>query len=187
MDLNSSTTRRRVLLGAVVTPLCLLGGALVGGFLGSIVHGGLPGHLQEWSKILIAVPFALVGVLGGGALWGYLISRITKVGEQRRMMWAGALGFGLTTLVVVLSLTLLEQIIVEQGRGPNLPIHNVFTLLFTPAAFLITFGGAFALRFAARGFALAWRVGLVSGLAAGATDPPPGKAPLHGDADGGAA
>lgn len=169
MDLNSSTTRRRVLLGAVITPLCLLGGALVGGILGEIVHGGLPGHLQEWSKILIAVPFALVGVLGGGALWGYLIARITEVGEPRRMMLAGALGYGLTTLAVVLGLTLLEQIIVEQGRGPNLPIHNIFTLLFTPAAFLITFGGAFALGFAARGFAVAQRVGLASGLAAGAT------------------
>lgn len=167
--MNLSTTRRRVLESAVVTPLCLLGGALIGGILGSIVHGGLPGHMQEWSRILIAVPFALVGVLAGGALWGYLITRITGVGEPRRMMRAGALGYGLTALAVVLGLTLLEQIIVEQGRGPNLPIHNIFTLLFTPAAFLIACGGAFALGFAAQGFAFARRVGFASGLAAGAT------------------
>lgn len=169
MNMNSSTTRRRVLLCALVTPLCLLGGALVGGILGGIVHGGLPGHLQEWTKIAIAVPFALAGALAGGALWGHLIARITEVGASRRMMVAGALGFGLTALAVVLGLTLLEQIIVEQGRGPNLPLHNIFTLLFTPAAFLIAFGGAFALGFAAQGFALAQRVGLASGLAAGAT------------------
>lgn len=113
MNMNLSTTRRRVLTSAVVTPLCLLGGALVGGILGEIVHGGLPGHLQEWTKIAIAVPFALAGALAGGALWGYLIARITEVGEQRRMMLAGALGYGLTALAVVLGLTLLEQIIVE--------------------------------------------------------------------------
>ena len=169
MNMNSSTTRRRVLLCALVTPLCLLGGALVGGILGGIVHGGLPGHLQEWTKIAIAVPFALAGALAGGALWGHLIARITEVGEPRRMMVAGALGFGLTALAVTLGLTLLEQIIVEQGRGPNLPLHNIFTLLFTPAAFLIACGGAFALGFAAQGFALARRAGLASGLAAGAT------------------
>lgn len=165
----TSITLRRVLGCAIVTPLCLLGGALVGGILGNIVHGGLPGHLQEWSKILIAVPFALLGVFAGGALWGYLIARITEVGEPHRMMRAGALGYGLTALAVVLGLTLLEQIIVEQGRGPNLPVHTLFTLLFAPAAFLIACGGAFALGFAAQGRNLAQRVGLASGLAAGAT------------------
>lgn len=41
--------------------------------------------------------------------------------------------------------------------------------MFTPAAFLIASGGAFALGFAAQGSALAQRAGLASGLAAGAT------------------
>src|SRR5581483_10974522 len=76
--------------------------------------------------------------------------------------------FGSSVLAVVVLLTVLEQIIVEQGKGPPLPLHNVFTLLFVPAAALTAGLGGFALGLATRDRAFAARLGLWSGLAGGA-------------------
>jgi hypothetical protein len=84
-------------------------------------------------------------------------------------MWAGALGYAPTVLLVGMALTVLENLIVEQRRGPELPIHVVFTLLFAPAALVVASVGALALGVALKRRGLALRLALGSGLVAGLT------------------
>ncbi len=161
-------TRAVALRSALVTPLCLIGSVFVGGLLGDVLHAGL-GHLAEDTRIALAVIPALLAVIGGGALWGRAIARITQVGDARRMTWAGALGYGPTVILVALGLTVLENLIVEQRRVPDLPIHVVFTLLFAPAALVVAAIGALALGVALKDKALLARLAIGSGLAAGIT------------------
>ncbi|CAG0946582.1 hypothetical protein ANRL1_03113 [Anaerolineae bacterium] len=161
--------RRTVLLSALATTGSLIGGLFVAFLLGSLVHGGLPGHMEENAKTGVSALVALVFVIAAGALWGRAITRITRAGDQKRMMWAGALGFGPTVIAVGIVLTMLEVAIVERGGGPALPIHTVFTLLFTPAAFVIATMGGLAIGIAMKDAQLMVRLALSSGLAAGVT------------------
>ncbi len=54
----------------------------------------------------------------------------------------------------------------ERGGGPDLPVHQVFTLLFVPAAFLVAGMGGLALGLAQGDRALALRGFLSSGFTA---------------------
>lgn len=169
MTATSQSSRVRVMtLSAAATPLCLVAGLALGIALGSLVHGGLPGHIDESSKALIAAIPALAGVIAGGALWGALLARITGAGGRRRMAWAGALGFGPTVIAVAMALGALEGIIVERRQGPDLPVHQVFTLLFVPASTVVAAVGAWAVSVAARAGGRGTRVALFAGLAGGA-------------------
>jgi hypothetical protein len=72
-------------------------------------------------------------------------------------------------ILVAFALTFFENLIVEQGQGPQLPIHNVFTLLFAPAAAIIAGVGAGALGIGMRDRTLAlkllWMCALTGGVA----------------------
>lgn len=161
-------------LSALATALCLIGGILVGVVAGTLTHDGLSGHLREPVKIGVAALSALAGVLAGGAAWGALMAQIVHIGARKRMAWAGALGFGPTAIAVGLVLTVLEKLIVEQGLGPRMPIHIVFTLLFVPAAAIISGVGGLALGLGLKrptlARRLAWRAGLAGGTAFLAVD-----------------
>jgi hypothetical protein len=152
---------------ALATPLTLIGGMFMGGVLGSLIFDGLPGHLEAPIKIALAASAALVGALLGGALWGYVMWHITRASEPRTMMWAGALGFGPTVLLAALALTFFENLIVERGQGPNLPIHNLFTMLFVPASAIVAGVGGFALAVTRKERAEAMRPAFVCALAGG--------------------
>ncbi len=156
-----------LVFSALATAVTLIGGMLLGGLGGNFIFGGLPGHLQEAAKIVLAAIPALAGVALGGAAWGWAIHRICRAGESKRMTWAGALGFGPTALLLALALTGLEIAIVVRGLGPQWPIHNIFTLLFAPAAAIISGVGAWALGLGLKDKALAKRMGLYSALAGG--------------------
>jgi MFS family permease len=123
---------RVFVFSGLATALCLIGGMILGGVLGAIVNERLPGHQTETVNIVISAIAAFGGVFVGGAVWGGLLSHITHAGESKPMALAGALGFGLTAIVVGLALTFLENLIVEQHQGPRPPIHNTFTMLFVP-------------------------------------------------------
>ncbi|MGE5264807.1 MAG: hypothetical protein ACM3S0_15615 [Acidobacteriota bacterium] len=164
------TESRRALVvhSALITPLYLIGSFFVGALIGSVIFNGLPGHMQDDVKILMAVLPTLICVIAGGALWGRAMARLVQAGSVKRMMWAGALGYGPTLILVGLALTVLENLIVEQRRGPALPIHVVFTILFVPAVFVVATVGAFALGVALKRWSSVARLALASGLAAGA-------------------
>lgn len=155
-----------IIYSALATPLILIGSLILGGALGSILNERLPGHQTDPVNILLSAIPALGAVIAGGALWGWGIARITGAGDARRMARAGAIGFGPTMILVAFALTFFENLIVEQGQGPQWPIHNVFTLLFTPAAAIIAGVGAFAIATSARS-ANSARLGGLCALAAG--------------------
>jgi hypothetical protein len=158
-----------VVRSALITPLYLIGSFFIGALLGSLTFSGLPGHIEDATKIAMAAVPALACVVVGGALWGRAIARLTHAANVSRLTWAGALGYGPTLIGVVLLLTVLENLIVEQRRGPELPIHVVFTLLFVPAVFIVALVGALALGLALKHTSLLPALALGSGLAAGIT------------------
>ena len=167
--LMTASRRGVVIRTALMTPLCLIGTFFVGALLGDLLFAGLPGNWPDEGRVALAALPVLICVGMGGALWGRALARVAHVDDAKRMMWAGALGYAPTLVVVALTLTVLEKLIVEQGRGPDLPLHVVFTLLFTPAVFLIAAMGTLAVGLALkqRGFTL--RLALSSGLVAGMT------------------
>src|SRR5262245_42305740 len=115
----AESRRAMVIRSALLTALCLMGAFFVGGLVAYLVFTVLP--LQDEDKgTLVALP-ALACVVAGGALWGRALARILHLGDVKRMMWAGALGYGPTVVLVTNSLTVLENLVVEQQRGPALP------------------------------------------------------------------
>jgi hypothetical protein len=165
----AESRRGMVIRSALMTPLCLIGAFFIGALCGDLVFNGLSGYVHDEAKTALAALPALVCVIAGGALWGRAIARIAHVAAVKRMMWAGALGYGPTVIMVGLALTVLENLIVEQRRWPDLPLHVVFTLLFTPAALVVATVGALAVGVALKRRALAIRLAIGSGLVAGVT------------------
>ncbi len=141
---------RTFITSGLATAFCLIGGMILGGILGSIVNERLPGHQTDAMNVLLSAIPAFGGVFVGGAAWGWVLGRITGVDGPRRITIAGALGFGPGAILAALVLTVLESIIVEQQQGPQLPIHNIFTLLFVPAATSVTGIGSYAIAIGAR-------------------------------------
>ncbi len=169
MRMVIESRRAVVIQSAAVTPLYLIGSFFVGALFGDFVFFGLPGHFNDAAKVSLAALPTLLCVIGGGALWGRAMARVAQARDAKRMMWAGALGYGPTVVLAGIGLTVLENLIVEQRRGPALPIHVVFTLLFVPAAFVVATVGALALGIGLKRRGLSVRLALGSGLAAGIT------------------
>jgi hypothetical protein len=82
------------------------------------------------------------------------------------MALAGALGFAPVVIVAVVALTLGEFAFVQQRLLPDVPIHNIYTLLFVPAAALVTGVGGFALSVGASR-AGAWSLSALCALGGG--------------------
>jgi len=135
---------RLVITSALATVLALFGGMFVGVAVGSLVHG-LPFHAAEQTKVALASIPALAGTIGGGALWGYLLARIHRIQDTKRMSVAGAISFGPAVIAAGLLLSTLERALVEQGRLPGVPIHVVFALLFVPSTFVVAATGGLAI------------------------------------------
>ncbi|TME44540.1 MAG: hypothetical protein E6I60_16630 [Chloroflexi bacterium] len=148
----------RVAICALLTAFVLIPGAILGIAAGGLVSETLPGNPTDPIRLGLTVLSGFIGMFVGGAVWGWSISRFTRAGAGRRMAVAGGIGFALTTIVVFLALGFLEDLVVEQQRGPQLPIHNVFTLLFVPAAAIVAGASGAALGFGMRDPAMAGRL-----------------------------
>ena len=157
----------RVAICALLTAVILIPGAIVGIAGGGFVDATLPGNATDPIKLALTVLSSFTGMFVGGAAWGWSISRLTKAAAGRRMAVAGGIGFALCTIVVVLTLGFLEDLVVQQQRGPQLPIHNVFTMLFVPAAAIITGASGAMLGFGMRDPALAGRLAWLCAISGG--------------------
>src|SRR2546421_9920066 len=127
----------RVAICALLTAFILIPGAILGVAAGGAVDQTLPGNPTDPIKLALTVLSAFAGMFVGGAGWGWSISRITKAAADRRMAVGGGMGLGLSGIGVILPLGVLEDFFFEQSGGPQPPLHNVFTLLFTPGAGVI--------------------------------------------------
>jgi hypothetical protein len=153
--------------GAFVTAGSLFGGIFIGIVAGSIVHG-IPTHLSEGTRIALASVPSTAGFVLGGAIWGSLLARDATGVSKRRMTLAGGLGFGLTVIAVALLLSLGEVLLVQEGRGPDVPIYVIYTFLFAPAAFVVSGVGAGSIGYVLAGGRMGLGIGLRSGIAGGA-------------------
>jgi hypothetical protein len=159
----------RVAICALLTAFILIPGAILGIAAAGIVGGTLPGDPTDALKLALTLLSAVIVMFAGGAVWGWSISRVTKAAAGRRMAVAGGIGFALSATLLTILLAFLENLVVEQQKGPQLPIHNVFTLLFVPAAAVIAGATGAALGLATRDRAMAgrltWRCALAGGCA----------------------
>jgi hypothetical protein len=156
--------RQIAIRGAGLTAFYLSGGFLLG-FLSASMFFGLPMHLPESTRIILAFVIILLSLTISGGAWGRGMARLIEAGEPRRMTWAGMLSFGPAVILAVLVLGRLERLVVEEGAGPALPVHNVFTILFVPAVFVVVSLVSLVMGLAAGGGRNAWRPALGSGLA----------------------
>ena len=162
---NATSLRRKTYLSALTTSACLFGGMLAA-LSTAIAVSNLPMHVPEQTINLFAVGL-LIGILFvSGALWGRTLARIFASTNQRRMISAGALSFAPALVLAGLMLATLERAIVERGQGPDLPVHQVFTLLFVPATFLVAATGGLALGLAERNLSLGLHLAAGGGLSA---------------------
>ena len=132
--------RKIFLEGAWSTISRLFGGLTAGLLLGTMMFHLIPGSdVDNPSPVHASISAigALTGLMGGGAAWGLLIARQAGFMDRRKAATAGALGFGLVSLIMAAGLGMLEPSIVMLV-GPGIPIHRLFTILFTISALIIT-------------------------------------------------
>ena len=115
-------------------------GVLTGDLLGALT-GRDPG-LLGWALIALGA-FAFIAF--GSATWGSSMSRISSAGHEHGMALGAAVGVAPVVVGVALSLTYFERLFVEQRQLPDVPIDNIYTLLFTSALAIVTGTAGFAL------------------------------------------
>ncbi len=151
-----------VLKSALLSPVCQVGGLVLGIGAGAFVHNLLPGHTTDAQRVLPAAFFALLGLLGGGVVWGVLIARLAGSPETKRTAGAGA-AWAASTLIVMLAMQALEPALVEND-ALRMPIHNVYTLLFVLSTAIVSFVTAWAMAVALRRGERALRVAMIAAL-----------------------
>lgn len=159
---------KHAVAGAGWTVLTLFGGLIAGVVVGNAVFSILPGHLGDLMRIAASALPALAGMMAGGAAWGLRMGSIATGEWNRRMAWAGALGFAPVTVVLGIALQVIEPLALERW-GAQIPLHRLFTILFVPSAFLIAAAGAgclgIGLRRSRLALRLAWQAGTAAALA----------------------
>ncbi len=160
----SRNEARRIAVYCGLTTTVLLSGGLVLGVAIGFLVSGLPMHVPERTRNVLASLPVLLTLFVSGGLWGSAISRLCKSGSTRRTAWVASLCYGLSIIFAAIGLSLLEVAIVERRSGPDLPVHIVYTLLFVPAVFFVAGMGGFALGAANRRWRLAGRLAFWSGL-----------------------
>ncbi|MDP9203336.1 MAG: hypothetical protein M3P26_15595 [Gemmatimonadota bacterium] len=162
------------LTGSRNTPLAialLTGGYLFGGFFvgmafSLVVGSPNPGAFHMTRNVLAGV-IAVACMIAASTAWARDLARRMGTADLRHAGWAGALSFGPVALAVGLTLTWLEQRIVERGAGPAPPIHIVYGMLFIPASFVVASVSAWILGVGLRLSASEQRrLTLATGLAA---------------------
>ena len=124
--------KRPVLASAVITAVSLMGGVILGVAIGALVDR-LPFHTPDQTLVLLAI----IPIFGGGALWGYLLTRIHNLPNRMGASVVGSLSVGFGVMGTAVLLAVLERVLVQQHRLPGVPIHIIFTLLFVPATFMV--------------------------------------------------
>jgi hypothetical protein len=162
-------SRLKTFSAALLTVLLLVGGLVFGVLTGGMLNKSLPMHVPQATRNLFSA-LPVLGILGcAGAAWGRAMGRIAGVDNPRRMAWAGGLSYGPSIIIVAIGLSLLEVQLIEQGKGPDIPIHRIYTLLFVPGTFIVAAAGALGLGLASTKFQRAFQCALITGLTAALT------------------
>ncbi len=163
---SDSTSIGKIAVRTGWMTLAYLAGGLVLAFSVALPLDALLVHAPEPAKIAVAATLALTVMTLAARAWARAVSRAAGCGEDRRVAWAGMLGFGPVVIATGVALALLEGVVPESGSASGLPIHVVYTILFVPATFLVAGVAALALAWAVSNLASAWRPAAMTGLAA---------------------
>lgn len=137
---------RGLLGGALATLLTLVGCMAMGVALGNWIFEDLPGHMI--ARVGLGALPALGGVIAAGAAWGWTMAALFGLDPKSRYVRAGVMGFGLPLIAAALLLFALEGVVLGLGvllGVREFPVHRLFTLLFVPAAFVLTLLGAYSI------------------------------------------
>ncbi len=162
--------RKTFLFGALWTCVYLIGLPILGMAITVLISERLIGHIRD-AALSTAIQIALLAFLfwGGGILWARITIRHVGRSPSKRVIFQTGAGYLLLVLSSGIILALLERKFVEQNVIPEIPIHNIFTILFTSTAALISGSAVFLLLIAllqpSTAFAVAWRCSLVSAAA----------------------
>ena len=102
----------------------------------------------------------------GRRAWGRSLARLAGLPDARRVAWASGLTFGPLTVAAMFVLGRTETVFVEERLAGAVPIHVIFAIAFTLAAFAVTGGLALAAGWAAHGPRFGLQPALWAGLAA---------------------
>jgi hypothetical protein len=124
---------RRASLGAIFTLLTLIGGLLLGFWVGHALSEALE-RLGAGTFANMLAPIPAIGcLLAGCGAWGIAMAHLAATRQYRRAAVAGMLGFVPITVVLAFVLSASEPL----AFSGLLPVHRMFTLLFVPATGLI--------------------------------------------------
>jgi hypothetical protein len=142
---------------------------IAGLLLGFWVNESLPGHMRNATPgFVLQGTLFFVSLFLGGALWALVLSRRFGSSVKRIAILRGGLGYALIALGSGILLAVLERPLVEENALPALAIHDIFTLLFTPAAGLICGGSIFVIALAfirpVAAISIAARCGVIAAL-----------------------
>lgn len=107
--------------------------------------------------------FFFIIVLGGGAMFGWSLSRLNHYANKRLMMITGGLGFGLPFLATVFTLNMAEAIVV--AGNINMPLHILFAILFNSGMLFTSALHGLSYGIALKSPSAMWQLALASGLA----------------------
>ena len=161
---QSRPTWNVALKSGLSTAFFLVGGMLLGGFIGFISESLVP-HATTLVRTLIAAPIVILIMAGGSVAWGWNMAIQTGSSEKKRMAWAAVLSFVPALVILATILPIIEITLFENAAHPVLPIHILYTVLFVPTAFIISGITSYALGLAHSDPQLARRLSLRAGTA----------------------
>jgi hypothetical protein len=146
----------------------LFGGAVTS-FALALPLNAAPLPLSQAVKNALSGAIVVGSLVAIGAVWAGALTRSFAAPERHRARWAGALSFGPTLVACGILLATVEAQLLEPTGRPAPPMHQLYTLLFVPAAFVIAGVTCGALSWALhRHWGMVGRTAAVSGAAAAA-------------------
>ena len=121
---------------SLLTAFSLAGGLALAFTTGNVLFASLNVNVSGFGSGLLALPLVLLGIFGGGALWGYGVARLTGA-DKLALARSGAVTFGGVVLVMGIILEMLFGLIGFLAGSRPIPLHTAFTLVFVPSAGLI--------------------------------------------------
>jgi hypothetical protein len=156
--------RRTFIRSGLIAALFLGASVPVAFTLMFVAAENLPRH-GGWATVA-GFGFLLGGLFLGGALWGRSVAGAVGAQQPLRLSVLTGLTFSLATLSAAAVLGKLEVVFVEEQRAGAIPVHLVFAVLFTAAAFVVAAVVALVIGRSVGGWRpalnLAWWTGLAS-------------------------
>ena len=132
--MKQSELIKSILSSSLITGIGLAGGLAIGFLIANLTFESMNVHITGFLSGLLGFVVLLIGLGGGGALWGYGIAILFGASHPRYVARKAAVGFSFSTVAVGIALELVFGLLSSLGSSSSLPIHHAFTVVFVPSA-----------------------------------------------------